>query len=223
MGLLDDLRAEADAARGLHAVKAQTSAERTAATEEAAKKLVAYWANLHPDLNAISPKVSRRIELERDLILRDLQLTDFRVDHRQKIVGEQTLTDYALVIFEQTSTSAPNPMRVKRSSAEYETTRKRLFEVGIKAQEDIVRNEDQRMIRAEFEFEPVISAGVRFEFHHDAMQINVRIKNVEMAALLHADFEVAEVNQTFLDEMTKYLIDRPSSFPILRFKKAQLG
>jgi hypothetical protein len=223
MGLLDDLRAEADAARGQHAVTAKTTTERVAATEDAAKKLVTYWAGVYQDLNAIAPTVRRRVELERDLVLQDLRISNFRVDHRQKWLYDQSLTDYALVIFDQTSTTAPSPMRIKRSSAEYETTRKRLFEVGIKAEEEVVRNEDQRMLRAEFAFAPVVSGGIRFEFNHDAMQVNIRLKNIEMAALLHADFEVAEVTQAFLDDLTKYVIDRPNSFPILRFRKAQLG
>lgn len=223
MGLLDELRAEADAARGAHAAQAKTAAERIAATEECAKRLVSYWAGLHADLNAIAPKIGRRFELERDLVLTNLQLGKFRVDHRMKYIDEQHVTDYALVIFEQTATTMPNPLKVKRSSAEYEKTRLRLFEVGIKAEEEIVRDADQRMLRAEFSFAPVISSGVRFGFDHDAMQVDVRMKNVEFAGLLHAQFAVEDVNQTFLDELTKYLIDRASSFPILRFKKAQLG
>jgi hypothetical protein len=221
MGLLDDLRAEADAARGQHAVKAQTAAERIAATEECAKRLVTHWAGLHADLNAIAPKIGRRFELERDLILQDLQLAQFRVDHRKKYMGEQNVTDYALVIFEQTATTAPNPMKVKRSSAEYEKTRLRLFEVGIKAEEEILRDSDQRMLRAEFSFAPVVSAGVRFGFDHDRMVVDVRMKNVEFAGLLHAEFAVDDVNQSFQEEITKYIIDRANAFPILKFKKVQ--
>jgi hypothetical protein len=114
-------------------------------------------------------------------------------------------------------------MKVKRSSAEYEKTRLRLFEVGIKAEEDIVRAEDQRMLRAEFMFAPVISAGVRFGFDHDGMRVDIRMKNVEFAGLLYAEFAVDDVNQAFLEDLTKYLIDRANRFPILRFKKAQLG
>jgi hypothetical protein len=221
MGLLDDLRAEADAARGQHAARAKTSAERIAATEECAKRLVGYWAALHADLNAITPKIGRRFELERDLILQDLQLNQFRVDHRKKYIGEEHVTDYALVIFEQTSTSLPNPLKVKRSSAEYEKTRLRLFEVGIKAEEDILRDSDQRMLRAEFAFAPAISAGVRFGFDHDRMVLDIRMKNVEFAGLLYAEFDVEQVNQTFLEDLTKYLIDRANTFPILKFKKVQ--
>jgi hypothetical protein len=211
MGLLDDLRAEADAARGAHAARAKTSEQRIAATEECVKRLVSYWAGLHADLNAIAPKISRRFELERDLILQDLELAQFRVDHRKKYIGEEHVTDYALVIFEQTSTSLPNPLKVKRSSAEYEKTRLRLFEVGIKAEEDILRDADQRMLRA----------GVRFGFDHDRMVVDIRMKNVEFAGLLYAEFAVEEVTQGFLEDLTKYLIDRASTFPILKFKKAQ--
>jgi hypothetical protein len=49
------------------------------------------------------------------------------------------------------------------------------------------------------------------------------MKNVEFAGLLYAEFAVDDVNQAFLEDLTKYLIDRANRFPILRFKKAQLG
>jgi predicted transcriptional regulator len=91
--------------------------------------------------------------------------------------------------------------------------------VGIKNEEDIVHAADQRMQREEFSFVPIVHSDVRFGFDHDAMQIDIRLKNMEFAGLLHARFAVEEVTQTFLEELTKYVLDRPHAFTVLKFKK----
>jgi hypothetical protein len=216
MGLLDDLRAQARAVRDDGSARAVNLNDRIEATEAAGLHILEYWSAVCPELATIEPAIQRPFEIEPDLIAQGLQAVDFRCDSRRKRIGERDCLDYIVVLYELVS---PQSMRVMRSALEHDKTRRKLFEIGIEATEEAFRTEDQRLIRCEFAFETRIPCGVRLAFDHENQRVNVRLKNLQWPLVLQADFQVGELTQAWLEELTRHMIDQPSQFDVMRFGK----
>jgi hypothetical protein len=218
MSLLDEMRRQAEQVRQQSTEDTVAIARRIEATETFARSILSFWSPLAHELAVVCPSLRRPFEIEPDLIIRNLKVSDFRVDIRHAMVRNREVTDYIVVLYEQVS---DNPMSVMRSALEYEKTRRKLFEVGIEAKEEVFRNEDQRMVRCEFNFPARVPSGARFTFNHDAQTVQVRLKNIYLAQLLQADYPIDEITPAWLEELARLMIDQPNKFPLLQMHKIQ--
>ena len=210
MGLLDDLKKQAEAAKLQDTGRLEVLAKNTALAETAMRRAFKYLNDLVNQLNVLKPDCARSYELQTSGRLEGLKLVDFFVDYRSKKIGDKDHLDHIDLRFkclnEQTLTvKKDSPMTIK-SFVEY------LHEHHIGHELREFKNEKRYVTHGEFKIPCVVRATATLKADGEHAQIHFLTRNVERFGSLDLTFDATEIDDNLMEEFAKFLIGQPNKF-----------
>jgi hypothetical protein len=210
MGLLDDLKRQADALKQTQAEDQQRVSENAEAIEAALSKCFKYLDDAAKQLQVLQPRSSRAFALEGVGTFDSLTMTEFFVDFRKKTRGGSEHFDYVLFRYKYVGegtivTKKDTPQSVERCND-------LLWRFNLKYESDPIRNERGHTVASIYRIPRVIVANVRIEGNDMSGRITFELKNVERFDAMKFAFDASEVNDALLEELTKVFLGQPSQF-----------
>ena len=194
MGFLDDLKRQADAARGQQAVDTAALARNMAAVEAACSATLHYFMELAPQLNVLQLKPRIRFSLDSRTPVDGVARGDFRVDSRRQRLREHEVFEH-IVIHGVQKTGQAMTMS-KDFPPEVERLEARLRQAGITPDVETRRDPDNgRLQSVRFKFIADIVAAVKLLPDHDRGRVTFRVSNLDALETVTAGFDAAEVTR----------------------------
>lgn len=211
MGLLDDLKRQAQERQSQQQTDAAALARNTALVEAACKNVFQYWLELAKQLNVLHPTSPVRYVLDARNVFEQMKMADFRVDARRQSLHGQPCHDYIQLLC------------CLRSGRQIELTRdfpteidkltERLRVSGVEFHSEAVRDADTgRYLHTRFEFTADFMAGVKLQPVHEHGVVQFKVFNLEGFESLLLEVPAFEVSQVMLDELSKLVLGQPNSF-----------
>lgn len=210
MGLLDELKQQADAvshARMSDAERARDIAQRA---DAALQKTYAYLDALGKQLAVIKPATARTFMLAGVGKFENLTLADFFADYRKKTVDDKEYLDY--VHFQYQYASPKIFEVVKDNITQKEQVEQYLWEANLKFTLDEFRNERSRVTGGKFKIPATIGAVIRADSQADQAEIVFTLRNVERFETLKLSYATEAVDDALLEELGKLILARPNQF-----------
>jgi hypothetical protein len=215
MGLLDELKAEAEALQSRQR-RDEAAFERNALrTDEACKSVFHYWLDLGRQLNVLRPAVPVRYVFETQHVLdgpaESLRFEDFQVDARRNRVRNLELYDHVVI---SGWVRGHRRMTIgKELPAEAERLDARLAQAGVVVAGDVQRDaETGRFRETRYDFEADVRVGVRVLPEHGEGRLQFACSNLEGLGSMHVEFAAIDVDVALLDELSKWWLGRPNGF-----------
>lgn len=211
MGFLDDLKRQADAARGQQAVDTAALARNMAAVETACSDTLRYFMELAPQLNVLQLKPRVRFSLDSRTPVEGVTRGDFRVDSRRQRLREHEVFEHVVIHGVQKTGQAMS--LTKDFPPEVERLENRLRQAGITPDVETRRDPDNgRLQGVHFRFVADIVAAVKLLPDHDQGRVTFRIANLDTLETVTAGFAAADVTPGVLDELARWLAGEPNGF-----------
>lgn len=209
MGLLDDLKKQAEAAKGSELSRTEMLQSNIQVTENALKLASKYFAQLCSQLNVIKPVSSRVYYLDQVGELSGFIQGEFFSDHRSGEVENKERIKQVLLNFR---CALPAPLQVRRNFDQLESFRRILSRFGLKHTSQAFKNERGVVTHEVFSITGEFLAQVLLEGDHVNGQIKVTGKHVAEFGFVCMMLDARNFNESTLDEFTKQLIGKPSQF-----------
>ncbi|MCW7538756.1 hypothetical protein OOT46_12985 [Aquabacterium sp. A7-Y] len=211
MGLLDDLKRQADALQARHQTDSATLQRHTTLVEGACTTAFRYWLELAKQLNVLQPPSPVRYVLDSRHVLERLPMGDFRVDARRQSTVGTPLHEHVQLFCQLKSGRA---LVLRRDfPTEIQKLEERLRLAGVEFQAENVRDaETGRYQHTRFEFTADLHAGIKLLPRHDSGQVQFQLLNLEGFETSVVELPAFEVGQASLDELTKLVLGQPHRF-----------
>ena len=209
MGLLDDLKKQAESAAGNDAGKTAVLQSNIAATDSALKAANKYLATLSAQLNVLKPVSNRVYLLDQAGDLTDLVQTDFFADSRSREVEGKMCVGQVLLNFR---CGLPKPKEIRRNFDQIEAFHKLLTRVGAKYTSQVFKNERGVVTHEIFKVTGEFMVQVMFDGDHLNGEIKITTKNLSEFGFVAMMASARDFNEAMFDELTKIIIGQPSDF-----------
>ena len=209
MGLLDDLRKEAEALQTRESAKVQNLREIAASVDLSLRNTFQYLNEMFKHLNVVKPPCPITYDLATVGPLSGLIQSDYRIEYRTSERYDAEHYEYLVVILKR---AKPEKMRASREGPEIERFRDVLWQNNMRFSSDVFRN-DRRVVTAEvFSIECEVVCGVDIIGNYETGLIDFKFKN--MTEFGHATYRVpaAALKEEALEELAKLLVGSPSDF-----------
>jgi hypothetical protein len=210
MGLLDELKQQADSLHKAQADDAERARDIAQRADAALRKVYAYLDDLGKQLAVIKPASPRVFRLTGVGTFENLNLADFFADYRKKLVEDDEYLDY--VHFQYQYASPKIFELVKDTITQKEQVEQYLWEANLKFSLDEFRNERGRVTGGKFTVPASIGAVIRAEGRADSLELVFTLRNVERFETLKVTFATDAINDALLEELGKLILARPSQF-----------
>lgn len=209
MGLLDDLKKQAEAAKGSEISKTAMMQSNIAATDSSLKLAGKYLAQLCGQLNVLKPVATRVYYLDQVGELSGFTQAEFFSDYRTGDVEGKEMFKQVLLNFRCT---LPAPLQVRRNFDQLESFRKILGRFGLKHTSQSFKNERGVVTHEVFNITGEFLAQILLEGDHLNGQIKVTAKHLSEFGFVCMMVDARNFNDSTMDEFTKLLIGKPSQF-----------
>lgn len=209
MGLLDDLKKQAEAAKGSELSKTEMLTSNIQSTENALKLASKYFAQLCGQLNVLKPVSARVYYLDQVGELTGFVQSEFFSDHRSGEVEGKDRVKQVLLNFR---CALPTALQVRRNFDQLDAFRKILTRFGLKHTSQAFKNERGVVTHEVFSITGEFLAQVLWEGDHVNGQIKVTAKHISEFGFVCMIIDARNFNEATLDEFTKLLIGKPSQF-----------
>jgi hypothetical protein len=209
MGLLDDLKKEADTLKNEEAVRTQSIKANAAAVDRALRKAFYYLNELFKQLNVVKPPCPRSYELHTVGSISGLTQMDYRVEFRTSQREGSEHFENLTVIFKR---SKPEQLIVKRDAENLERFRDMLWQNNMRFTSEPIRNDRRVIISETFTINCDIICGVDIVGDYDNGAIRFKLKNVEDFGPTVYTLEPSSVTDPALEDFAKLLIGKDSNF-----------
>jgi hypothetical protein len=214
VGLLDDLKRQAQAKLERQQQDQAGLARNAALVEAACRTAFQYWLDLARQLNVLEPVTRVRHALDPRHVFEGLPMRDFRVDARRRGLGagpEASLHDH--IVFSCELRSGRELVLTRDMPHEIERLTGRLVAAGVRYQQEIVRDPDTgRYLHHRYAFTADFTASVRLLPRHGDGRVQFQVANFEGFETLLVDTPAHEVGQQLLDELTRLMLGEPNRF-----------
>lgn len=210
MGLLDDLKRQADQIRTHDSRQRAIREENVRAVDQAMHRAFHYLLELFKHLEVIKPVNPHVYAIPGVGELRDLHYVESFVDSRKKKIGEHDVYDH--IDFFIKWASGANLVIERDMPAAIERVRDLLWSVNLKFWEQESRNAQGSLLKCTFTVTSAMTVHFSLQADHEARRLVFLGKN---ALRLGADdFAVPadELNEAALEELAKMLLGQPSDF-----------
>lgn len=211
MGLLDDLKRQAEA---LQAQQSQDSAafERNMQLADAAcKTAFTYLDTLVRQLIVLKPVSKVRYELDRKTRLEGLPMTQLKVDARRRMLRGQEVFDH--VVLHGRLANGQRLALVKDFLPDIEKLEPRLRASGATVHAQPVRHpETNKLVEMRYELPVDIAISARLTPDHARGRIGVRVQNFDGFETVDLELPATEIGSTRLDELARWLLGEPHRF-----------
>ena len=210
MGLLDDLKRQADTLRTQTSLKNSLREENVRAVEEGMHRAFFYVLELFKQLSVLQPVNPVVYTLQGIGELRNLRYADSFIDARKKKIGDREVYDYMEFWIKW---SSPESFTVERDMpATIAKVRDMLWAANIKFTEEEVRNAQRSLVKVVFKIPAALSTDFTLRADHDNRKLLFYGKNA--LRLAKDDFAVPadEFSEATVEELAKLLLGQPSEF-----------
>jgi hypothetical protein len=209
MGLLDDLKKQAESAKGNDASKTAILQSNIAATDGALQAANKYLSTLSSQLNVLKPVSNRVYLLDQVGDITGLMQSDFFADSRSRDVEGKMYVGQVLLNFR---CALPKPKEVRRNFDQIEAFHKLLARVGVKYSSQPFKNERGVVTHEIFKVTGEFLVQVLFDGDHVNGVIKITAKNLSEFGFVSMMANARDFNEAILDELTKIIIGQPSDF-----------
>ena len=209
MGLLDDLKKEADTLKNQEAERSQSIKANAAAVDRALRKTFQYMYELFRQLNVVKPTCPRTYDLLTVGKIDGLIQSDYRIEFRTSQRDNKEHYENLSITFKRTK---PEQLTVKREAENIERFRDLLWQNNMRFTSETFRNE-RRVITSEvFTLNCEIICGAEIVGDYETGGIRFKLKNVEDFGPTVYTLEPDTVNDQSLEELAKLFIGKDSNF-----------
>jgi hypothetical protein len=210
MGLLDDLKKQAEAAKQQDQGRSELQAKNTALVETAMRKTFKYLNDLVNQLNVLKPDTNRTFDVQTSGRFEALKMTDFFVDYRSKKIADKEHLDHIILSFrclndKELIVKKDSPLTIK-AFIEY------MREHNIRHELQEFKNEKRFVTHGEFKIPCVVTTKVTIQADSEKAQAHFFIRNVDRFGILELTFDAVDLDDNLLEEFAKFLIGQPNKF-----------
>jgi hypothetical protein len=209
MGLLDDLKKEADTLKNQEAARTQSIKANAAAVDRALRKTFHYMNELFKQLNVVKPACPRTYDLQTVGKIDGLVQSDYRIEFRTSQRENSEHYENLAITFKR---SKPEQLTVKREAEQIERFRDLLWQNNMRFTSEPFRNERRVIIMEVFKINCDVICGADIVGDYDTGAIRFKLKNIEDFGPTVYTLEPDSVNDQSLEDLAKLFIGKESNF-----------
>ena len=211
MGLLDDLKQQADSLRQKQQVTQEELNQNLLLAHAKLKDALHYWIELFNSLNVIKPVIPRYYYLEGGgTKLENLMQCDYNVNGRRLTVDHK---DYIEAIMLRFRCIAEQKLTIEKKTDPLVTRmREHLWMNNLKFDVKEIRNERGYVERGIFTVVPEVPVVITISADLENAQIKITAKNLEKFGEYTYAYDFDEFGKEILEELGKVIIAKPNTF-----------
>ena len=210
MGLLDDLKKQAEIVRTHENVQRSAHAENVQAVENAMQRTFAYLHDVLEQLKIIRPTNPVVYRLPGIGELSDLAYADSFVSYRTHLIADKALYDRVELFI---LWSAPQELLVERDMpAAAEKVRNLLWRANVRFEENEQRGEQGTTVLTRFRIPRALRMAVTIRADYVARRLVMVTKNLLRTGADDFAFSVDECNEKLLEDLARLLLGQASDF-----------
>ncbi len=209
MGLLDDIKKEADSLRNQEAERSQTLKANAAAVDRALRKTFQYMFELFKQLNVVKPACPLGYELHSVGKIDGLSQGEYRIEYRTSQRDGREHYESVSITFKR---GKPDVLTVKREAETIERFRDLLWQNNMRFTSEVFRNERRVVVSEVFKISCEILCGAEIVGDYDNGVIRFKLKNVEDFGPTMYTLEPDTVNDQSLEDLARLFIGKESNF-----------
>ena len=209
MGLLDDLKKEAETLKNQEAVKTQSINAGAIAVDRALRKTFQYMNELFKQLNVVKPPCPLAYDLLTVGKIDDLVQTDYRIEFRTSQRNNSEHYENVAINFKR---SKPEQFSVRREAEQIERFRDLLWQNNMRFTSEPFKNDRRVTTHEVFKINCEVLCGADVVGDYDNGAIRFRLKNIEDFGPTVYTLAPDAVNDKALEELAKLFIGKESNF-----------
>jgi len=214
MAFLDELKKEAEAQKHLEQVQTQSKlaavSQNFLLVQIKYKEIHHYLLELVNQLNVLSLDLVRPYYIEGFGMIDDFRPRDYALSVDSIRIGQK---DYANTLVLRFKCATEKSITVERNvPSQIDNLKDYLWQNNLKYQCTEYKNERGLVARATFNVTSEIPVTIRFTADFENAKIFLQMKNFSGLTVSEFVYDAKEVGSELLDEMAKYLIDKPNKF-----------
>lgn len=208
MGLLDDLRVQAESIKAADQKRAAFIQGHVAIVDARLKQIYQYLSELGKQLNVIKPINPTRYLIWGVAELKDLPLTNYYTNYRQKLINERECFDYLTL---QINWASPDNILVQKASAsDIDRLHDFFWRYNVRFEYKEQKNELGRRVRGSFTIPSEVKLSVTITGDYENAKIMILAKNMDGFRDTEFGMAAERVDDAFLEEFSRALIGLPS-------------
>ena len=209
MGLLDDLKKEADTLKNQEAARTQSIKANAAAVDRALRKTFHYMNELFKQLNVVKPACPRTYDLQTVGKIDGLIQSDYRIEFRTSQRENAEHYENLTITFKR---SKPEQMTVKREAEQIERFRDLLWQNNMRFTSEPFRNERRVIVMEVFKINCDVICGADIVGDYDSGAVRFKLKNIEDFGPTVYTLDPDAVTDQSLEDLAKLFIGKESNF-----------
>ena len=211
MGLLDDLKQQADSLRQQQQVTQRDFSQNLLLSHAKLKDAREYWTELFNSLNVIKPVILRQYYLEGGATtLENLRQQDYTVNSRQITIDQK---DYLEAIVLGMLCASDQKLTIeKQTDPLVKRMREHLWANNVKFDLKEIRNERNYVERGIFTVICMVPVTITIAADLENAQIKITAKNLEKFGEYTYFYDFDEFGKEILEELGKTILAKPNSF-----------
>lgn len=209
MGLLDDLKKQAEQVRTQQLSQEQMQQQSVKEVDAKAKQIFQYVNELLKQLAVVEPTNPLVFTIPGIGALKELKFTDSFIDYRKKRMADQDCFQSIRFYIKWTS---PNNLVIERDMPQLaQRVRDALTMAGVKFEEEDVRNAKGVVANTRFTVPAAIVADFQIMVDYEQGKFTIRTKNVMRLGNDDLIIPVTEINEPFLEEFAKTMLGQQTN------------
>ena len=214
MSFLNQLKSQASALQQQQVGDHASRDAHVQQTELAMKTVNLYLGELAKQLNVIAPR-GPTLSLDGKTPWPAMQMTEFRVDARKKMLRDQEVSDYVAMGWRLLPVmgKAVGGSVVANFSTDIERVEKALAAGGVKHDRIAVRHPEKNTLKeVRFDYLTEARGSVMVSAQNDEGLMEFRLATVRGFEIIKVTMDAAQVQSNVLDELAKLIVGQPSNF-----------
>lgn len=208
MGLLDDLKQQADSILLRERSAEEDRVSRVKQAHERMHEALQYWIELFKALNVLKPQVVRNYFVEGSTTLYDLAQCDYNVNSRRITVDHHDYIDSIELRFRCVSNEK---VTIEKESDRLVTRlREHLWQHGLKFELREVRREGAYVERGVFTVLGEVTPRLTFGTDVAAGRVNLTLRNLERLGEYTYSYDFDEFGRELFEEIGKAILAQPN-------------
>ena len=219
MGLLDELKQQAESALVNQRTTEENENQKLHASHSRMKSALQYWVDFFKALNVVNPVISRSYYIEGSTQLKNLVQCDYDVNSRRITVGYQ---DYINSIELRFRCAADTAVTVeKESEVMVKRLREQLWQHGLKFELREIRKEGAYIERGVFTIDADVTVRLTITADLAASQIKLTVRNLERLYEYSYVYDDDEFGTEVLEEIGKAILGQPNKLRAMGRRQAE--
>ena len=209
MGLLDDLKKQADALKAQDTDKTESLRASAVAVDHALRRTFLYLNDLGKQLNVVQMPCPFKFDIPTVGVVDGLVIKDFFCDFRSKHFIDKDYYGEVQVAYRCTSDKI---LTIKKGPDEMEKFRDFLWQSNVEHKSEQFRNERKVITHEVFKVKCDFRIQGKVEGDHETGKMKIVTKNVGVFEVDLFQLMALEMNDQAVEEFAKYFIGRPNKW-----------